>query len=120
MCVWVGVGNCSHGTNIEHMIIKADDMSLVVRMTSFVRRLLWWCLLIPKFVIAFALTAVGTVWLAATDVLLVETQSALEQTYHRKSSIWAYATTFLKKSGLCRQITERFGVVVNLWGMDAC
>lgn len=54
-------------TNIEHMIIKADDMSLVVRMTSFVRRLLWWCLLIPKFVIAFALTAVGTVWLAATD-----------------------------------------------------
>lgn len=52
----------------KDMVLKdEEDTILVVQLTSRVQALLWATLLIPKFVIAIALTIVGTVWLAATD-----------------------------------------------------
>jgi len=59
--------NLAHCDVAEEMIVKTEDEHLVVKLTTLVRALLWFFLLIPKFMIALALTFVGTMWLAATD-----------------------------------------------------
>jgi len=53
--------------NAENMVIRGNDVNMVVKLTPLVRGLLWFALLIPKFLIAGTLTVVGTVWLTATD-----------------------------------------------------
>lgn len=50
----------------NHMIHKHNDVNVIVRLTMTVRTALDVLLIMPKVVIVFILTIVGTVWLAAT------------------------------------------------------